>query len=184
MCSPLTLRAYLASGSIFTAIQTVKNFAFYTDNTPADLDYMLSLNYGQRNVFSAFNDVTIDDVAKHIVKLYGDKWDALISFNSQPVNIGANNSRKITGSEHRTGNNDSTSDSTNKVSAYNSDALINDTGSAGTTVDNTELDINRSSTDETFNLSTAFNNLSIAEKTNIIAVVLKDVATYLTVSVY
>lgn len=184
MITPANLRSYLAGGSIFTAIQTVENFPFFVDNTPADLDYMLNLNYGSRQMFSAFIEVEIDVVAKHIAKLYGDKWNQLISFNSTAVNIGANSSTKTTGSEKTIGTKQDTSDTTNKVSAFNSDDLIVDTGNNNITDGNNTLDIDRDSLVETFNLQTAFNNLSLVEKTNIINVVLKDVATYLTVSVY
>ena len=75
-------------------------------------------------------------------------------------------------------------DVTNKVSAFNSDDLLVDTGSTTVADENTTQDVDRDSLVETFNIQTAFNNLSLAEKTNIISVVLKDVATYLTVSVY
>ena len=184
MITPANLRSSLAGGSIFTAIQTVKNFTFFVDNTPADLDYMLNLNYGSRQMFSAFIEVEINFVAKHIAKLYGDKWNQLISFNSTAVNIGANSSTKTTGSEKTIGTKKDTSDTTNKVSAFNSDDLLVDTGSTTVADENTTQDVDRDSLVETFNIQTAFNNLSLAEKTNIISVVLKDVATYLTVSVY
>lgn len=184
METPVNLRSYLTGGSIFTAIQTVENFPFFTDNSPTDLDYMLSINYGNRQMFSAFIDVPVNTVAKHIVKLYGDKWTQLITFNSTAVNFGASSSTKTTGSQKTTGVKNDTSEATNKVSAYNSDDLIVDTGSNNVANENTTKDVDNDSLVEVYNLETAFNNLSLVEKTNIINVVLKDVATYLTVSVY
>ncbi len=96
METPVNLRSYLTGGSIFTAIQTIKNFPFFAGDAATDLDYMLTLNYGQRQMFSAFIDVPINTVANHIVKLYGDKWDALISFNESGANIGAISNIKTT----------------------------------------------------------------------------------------
>ena len=92
----VNLKTWLAGGSIFTAIKTAKDFPFIGDDAN-DLDYMLALNYGQRLVFSSFIDVPVNTVAKHIVKLYGDKWDGLIKFNENSVNIGAASSVKTTG---------------------------------------------------------------------------------------
>ena len=180
----VNLKTWLAGGSIFTAIQTIKNFPFFAGDAATDLDYMITLNYGQRQLFSAFIDVPVDTVAKHIVKLYGDKWDALISFSESGANIGASSSIKTTGKQKTTGFKNDNTDVTNKVSAFNSDDLLVDTGSTTVADENTTQDVDRDSLVETFNIQTAFNNLALAEKTNIISVVLKDVATYLTVSVY
>lgn len=184
METPVNLRGYLTGGSIFTAIQTTNNFPFFVGNDAADLDYMLTLNYGQRLMFSAFIDVPVNTVAKHIVKLYGDKWDGLIKFNENGTNIGAVSSIKTTGKQKTTGVKTDNTDVTNKVSAFNSDELLVDTGSTTVGDENTTQDVDRDSLVETFNIQTAFNNLPLAEKTNIINVVLKDVANYLTVSAY
>ena len=184
METPVNLRGYLTGGSIFTAIQTTNNFPFFVGNDAADLDYMLTLNYGQRLMFSAFIDVPVNTVAKHIVKLYGDKWDGLIKFNENGANIGAVSSIKTTGKQKTTGVKTDNTDVTNKVSAFNSDELLVDTGTTTVGDENTTQDVDRDSLVETFNIQTAFNNLPLAEKTNIINVVLKDVANYLTVLAY
>ena len=76
------------------------------------------------------------------------------------------------------------SNSENKVSAFNSDTLITDTGAHNQLDENITQDITRDSQVSVIDWQTAFNNLSLSERTNIISVVLKDVATYLTVSVY
>ena len=184
METPVNLRGQLTGGSIFTAIQTTNNFPFFVGNDAVDLDYMLTLNYGQRLVFSSFIDVPVNTVAKHIVKLYGDKWNGLIKFNENGFNIGAASSVKTMGKQKTTGIKTDNTDVTNKVSAFNSDELLVDTGSTTVGDENTTQDVNRDSLVETFNIQTAFNNLPLAEKTNIINVVLKDVANYLTVLAY
>ena len=180
----VNLKTWLAGGSIFTAIQTAENFPFFADTTSAEFDQMLSLTYGQRMVISAFNSFDINVAGKFITKLYGEKWAALIKFNKSGANIGASSSIKTTGKQKTKGVKTDNSNVTNKVSAFNSDDLLVDTGSTTVADENTTQDVDRDSLVETFNIQTAFNNLSLAEKTNIISVVLKDVATYLTVSVY
>lgn len=184
METTVNLRGYLTGGSIFTAIQTIKSFPFFEGETATDLDYMLTLSYGQRQMFSAFNEVPVNTVAAHIVKLYGDKWESLISFNKLGFNIGSSSNIKNTGKQKTTEIKSDNTDTTNKVSAFNSDDLLVDTGSTTMGNENNAQDVNRDSLVETFNIQTAFNNLPLAEKTNIINVVLKDISLYLTVSVY
>lgn len=180
----VNLKTWLAGGSIFTAIQSAENFPFFTDNTPAELDQMLSLTYGQRLVTSAFNNFDINVAGKFITKLYGEKWLALIEFNISPPDLGAKSVTKTTGSQNTVGTKNDVSNSENKVSAFNSDALITDTGAHNQLDENITQDITRDSSVSVIDWQTAFNNLSLSERTNIISVVLKDVATYLTVSVY
>lgn len=180
----VNLKTWLTGGSVFTAIQTAENFPFFADNTPAELDQMLSLTYGQRLVTSAFNSFDINVAGKFITKLYGEKWKALIEFNVSPPDLGAKSFTKTTGSQNTVGTKNDVSNSENKVSAFNSDALITDTGARNELDENVTQDITRDSSVSVINWQTAFNNLSLSERTNIINVVLKDVATYLTVSVY
>ena len=180
----VNLKTWLAGGSIFTAIQTAENFPFFADTPPAELDQMLSLTYGQRLVTSAFNNFDINAAGKFIAKLYGEKWAALIEFNVSPPDLGAKSFTKTTGKQNTVGTKNNVSNSENKVSAFNSDALIPDAGERNELDENVTQDITRDSSVSVIDWQTAFNNLALSERTNIISVVLKDVATYLTVSVY
>lgn len=180
----VNLKTWLAGGSIFTAIQSAENFPFFADNTPAELDQMLSLTYGKRLVTSAFNNFDINVAGKFIAKLYGEKWSALIEFNMSPPDLGAKSITKTTGNQNTVGTKNDVSTSENKVSAFNSDVLITDTGTHNELDENITQDITRDSSVSVIDWETAFNNLPLSERTNIISVVLKDVANYLTVSVY
>ena len=180
----VNLKTWSAGGSIFTAIQSAENFPFFSDTPPAELDQMLTLTYGQRLVTSAFNNFDINVAGKFIAKLYGEKWAALIEFNMSPPDLGAKSFTKTTGSQNTVGTKNDVSNSENKVSAFNSDTLITDTGTHNELDENITQDITRDSSVSVIDWQTAFNNLSLSERTNIISVVLKDVATYLTVSVY
>ena len=180
----VNLKTWLAGGSVFTAIHSAENFPFFADNTPAELDLMLSLTYGQRMVASAFNNFDINTAGKFIAKLYGEKWSALVKFNMSPPDLGAKSITKTTGNQNTAGTKNDVSNSENKVSAFNSDALITDTGARNELVENITQDITRDSSVSVIDWQTAYNNLPLSERTNIISVVLKDVVSYLTVSVY
>ena len=184
METPVNLRGYLAGGSIFTAIQTTNNYPFFADTPPTELDQMIAIMYGDRIVASSFIGVDIAIAGKFISKLYGEKWQSLISFNSSPIDIGASGVVKTVGSEKTVGTKVDVSSSENKVSAFNSDILITDSGANNKLDENTTKGVNKDATVSTIDWETAFNNLSKVERTNIISVVLKDVSTYLTVSVY
>ena len=180
----VNLKTWLAGGSIFTAIQSAENFPFFSDNTPAELDQMLSLTYGKRLVTSSFNNFDINVAGKFIAKLYGEKWSALIEFNMSPPDLGAKSITKTTGNQNTVGTKNDVSTSENKVSAFNSDVLITDTGTHNELDENITQDIKREFIVSVVDWQAAFNNLPLSERTNIISVVLKDVANYLTVSVY
>lgn len=180
----INLKTWLAGGSIFTAIQTAENFPFFSDTPPAELDQMLSITYGNRMLASAFNNFDINTAGKFITKLYGEKWNALIQFNISPPDLGAKSTTKTTGNQNTIGTKNGVSNTENKVSAFNSDGLITDTGAHNALDENITQDITRGSSVSVIDWQTAFNNLSLSERTNIISVVLKDVATHLTVSVY
>ena len=184
MLTPVNLRGYLTGGSIFTAIQTSNNYPFFAETSPTELDQMLSIMYGDRIVASSFIGVDIAIAGKLISKLYGEKWTALIRFNSNPIDIGAKEVTKTVGSENMVGTKVDVSTSENKVSAFNSDVLITESGADNKLDENTTRGVNKDATVSVIDWQTAFNNLSTVERTNIIAVVLKDVSTYLTVSVY
>ena len=110
----VNMKTWLAGGSIFTAIQTAENFPFFSDNTPAELDQMLSLTYGQRMVTSAFNNFDINTAGKFITKLYGEKWKALIEFNISAPDLGAKSVTKTTGNQNTVGTKNDVSNSENK----------------------------------------------------------------------
>ena len=184
MLTPVNLRGYLTGGSIFTAIQTSNNYPFFAETPPSELDQIIAIMYGDRIVASSFIGVDIAIAGKFISKLYGEKWAALIRFNSNHNDIGAKEVTKTVGSEKTVGTKVDVSTSENKVSAFNSDVLITESGSDNKLDENTTMGVNKDATVSVIDWQTAFNNLSTVERTNIIAVVLKDVSTYLTVSVY
>ena len=184
MESQVNLKTWLAGGSIFTVIQTVENFPFFADTTPAELDQMLNLTYGQRLVSNSFNNFDFTLAGKFIAKLYREKWYALIKFNIIPPDIGAKTTTKTTGKQNTIGTKNGISNTENKISAFTCDDLITDTGARNELDENNTQNITQDLSVSVIDWQTAFNNLSLAERTNIISVVLKDVSTYLTISVY
>ena len=184
-CERTSLTKYLGTSNIFDIIKGIYSFPFLEPaGQTVTMDQMLRVNYGSRAVFSGFIDINVDDVAKHIISVYNDKWDKAIIAASNINNLAANSSRKIKGTVSEMGTGNTQSETENKVSAFNSDTLVTDGGASSTSDNTTTRDTDRESTDETFNLKSLFDNLPLVERTNIINIVLKDVSNYLTVSIY
>ena len=180
--SEINLEQFLENESIFTRIQSLSPYPFFDKMTPLNMDKHLLMFYGERIVFNKMIGFDLDTIASLIVGVNGDKWENLILANGLDILSGAertvneNNSSNVlnTGANTRT----------HKVSSFNTPDLIEDTAdldSSTGTVDNTGT---RLLTEKTKSLQTAYNNLQLQRKINIIETVVKDVSNYLTLDIY
>jgi len=179
-----TLAVWMEQGSLWGSIQALAPFPFFDTVPPAQLDIQTVLSYGDRFMFSKLVTTTTAQMATNIVAIYKDKWDKLIEVLAIDYDLSAGVSKKNTDVIHREEVRDNTRDDVNKVSAFNTDELITDTGSTSTGGDNLTGDTTRTQTEANISLENAFNNLSMLNQQNIITTVIKDVATYMTLDVY
>lgn len=179
-----TLRTYLKGGNIFENIKTVRNFALFDVVTTDQLNTMLTISYGDRNVFDGFIDVTLLDVANYIVLNLGDKWVDLYEFILSEKDVSAIESLKVTEINSDQLTTVKSSDTLNKVSAYNSDDLLIDGGNAESVNDTRTGSGNKTTTSSKINIETAYKNLNLVQRNNIMNTVLKDVSNYLTTDFY
>lgn len=184
-CRPRsTLDDFMRQGSIWSGVRALEPFPFFDTYTPQQLDMFMGESYGHRYMFSKAVTKTIDEVAIGIVANFKDKWGKLIEVQAMDYNLqssgGKTTTEKVGKSEKRNLKNDNT----NKVSAFNTDELITNDGSASTGSDQLIADNTRTVTEANISLIDAFNNLSLLDKSNILSTVLKDVASYLTLDVY
>lgn len=177
-----TLAVYMAQGSIWGGVIALGALPF--PGTAPELDSMLESDYGDRFMFSKMVTKPVSEVAANIVAIYMDKWKKLVEVTSLDFNIGSGATKKTTENIAKTEERTNTRDDVNKVSAYNSDEMINNDGATSNGSDDLTGDTNRVLTEENINLVNAFNNLSLLDKSNILKAVNKDVSTYLTLSVY
>lgn len=179
-----TLAVWMEQGSLWEGIRGLAPFPFFDTVPPAQLDVQTVLSFGDRFMFSKLVTVTVAQMSVNIVSLYQDKWTKLVEVLAYDYDVMANTSKKTTDVTHKTEARDNTRDDVNKVSAFNTDDLITDTGATSTGADNLTGDIDRTLTEANISLSDAFNNLSLLDKNNIIQTVIKDVASYMTLDVY
>lgn len=179
-----TLAVWMEQGSLWEGIRGLAPLPFFDTVPPAQLDLQTVLSFGDRFMFSKLVTTTVAQMSVNIVSLYKDKWTKLVEVLAYDYDVMANTSKKTTDVTHKTEARDNTRDDVNKVSAFNTDDLITDTGATSTGADNLTGDIDRTLTEANISLSDAFNNLSLLDKNNIIQTVIKDVASYMTLDVY
>lgn len=176
-----TLKDYLETHDIWTAIHALKPYSFIDD--PELMNMQQSLTHGQRETIPLMYEYPVEVLAKFIIAIHGSKWDKLIA-QSSALNIAAGNTQVTSGNETSNTDQIGSNTSTNKVGAFNSDELIDDTGSEMSSTNDTETTINRQSESGQVSHESLLINLSIEDKTNITTVALADVANYLSLRIY
>ncbi len=178
------LNSLSSMGSLWGEIATVEMFPFIIDSGADNLDLLLFDLYGDRELFKTVENKPLTNIAKMIVLLNKDKWDRLIAIELEKFPIGGGVTRRLseTITENETRNNNR--DNLNKVSAVNDLELIVNDGS--NSIENDVLDNSKTRTlsDGNYSINTAYNDLLLMSKNNIINTTLKDVANYLTLSIY
>lgn len=177
-----TLSEYLSEKDVWQAIYSIKPYSFITD--PVDMTAMQTIEYGQRSVLTAFDNIPVDLVAKYIVAIYGSKWDNLLHIETLGMNMAAGGTQNVKGSQSSNVDQTGANNTTNKVGAYNSDTLIDDSGADNNSATETVTTKTNDSEVETISYENLFNNLSLEQQTNILKVAKQDVASYLTLSIY
>lgn len=178
-----TLRTYLDKGSLWGEIETIENFPFIGGDSQF-LDTLQKIEYGDRVLSPAFENVEINFAAKAIVKLFSTKWGLLIDAETDKINIMGNSTKLIETENSQTKLDVTDTETVNKVSSYNDDSLLVDTGSNNTNNNNQTLSSNGKVSESEINYKNLFNNLNSVEQSNIINIVLLDVSKYLTLQLY
>lgn len=179
----MTLNEFVLIDGVFNHIHSVKpDLPFLGEYQNEVMDKLLMLEYGDRLVYRKLLPFPANQICEMIVKKHGHNWDVLMELET--INKLADKSRTITETTTTNENRNNARDDKNLISAYNDDALIVNDGMTSTGVDDLTGTETRTMTDETIDLKNAYNNLSMSDKNNIMNVVLKDVANFITLSIY
>lgn len=180
----ITLGQYLEGESIWGRILTLVTVPELGLIGADVLDKNLILNHGDKNIFYKTILMSLEDVAKDIGFNYEQKWKDLISIETLNLNIGADNTHKISETLTHAETRINTQENINKVSAFNTEELIANDGSNSNNSDDIDYSKVKTLTDENLSLQTAFNNLSLKQKNIIIRTVNNDIASLLTLDIY
>lgn len=178
----IKLHEFMVQGGLFSLINGIKPMPFLDDGQAVVMDRMLILQYGDRSMFTKMVTVSLPEIAKMVTMLNGDKWDAVVLLDDTDQT--AKSLRTITETTINNENRTNARDDKNVVSAFNDDELVVNDGTLSNGVDNLNGTVTRTLTDGTTDLKTAYNNLSLSQKNNIMNVVIKDVADLITLNIY
>ena len=179
----MTLNEFILVDGVFDHIHSVKpDLPFLGDGQNEVMDRLLMLNYGDRLVYRKLIPYPVSQICEMLVKQHGHKWDALIEIDA--LNKLAGRTRTVTETTTNNETRNNTRDDKNLVSAYNDETLITNDGSLSVGSDDLTGTETRTMTDETIDLKNAYNNLSLSDKNNIMNIVIKDVASFITLSIY
>lgn len=156
------------------------SFGYYYD----DMDNMLKLNYGDKLLNPKLENMSIESICGMIMLEHGEKWNKYYSMSRNNIDMTANTSRVITEEIETNISNRGTGSSVNKVSAYNSDDMLNSDGNESESTGNEEKEVLRRVTDSNVSLTDMYENLNLVAKHNIMSVAIKDVVDYATLSIY
>lgn len=178
----MTLRQLLKQFSLWGSIKIVEDFPFIQD--PIKLDLLQVINYGDRQVFKGFIDLTEVELAEMIVLHFSGKWERIANINIGDIDLTSDTTKitKIISTNEELKN--GSENTANRVSGYNSEDLILDNDNELVKVEDTTGGAMSEKIESSSNLKSLFNNLPLVEQYNIINIVLLDVSKFLTISLY
>lgn len=178
----MKLGNYLEGKDFWGAVRSVEPFAFILNVEQMN---MMLLNMGySRTLFSRFEGAEIEALANQVVMFYRDHWNNLIKIADAEMDILEGNARVVREEIDVTEVRTDEREDLNKVSAYNDDELLTDTGTNSKGGNDLDGKTVRKLFDGRSDLETAYNNLSISQKHSIIRTVLQDVINFLSLSIY
>jgi hypothetical protein len=186
----MLLSEYIATRDLFGAIytngsnHTPDSFPFIEDTTPEVMNAMLGFEYGDRTMFNKVEVLTTDMTAKMLVGNFYTKWDQLVRIEAANLNVTAVKTDKtteaVTSSENRTNNRNDVS----KVSGFNSTDLVDNEGATSSSTDGMTGAQDKTITKTSGSIGEIYSSLDSVTKNGIIKTVLRDVASFITLSVY
>lgn len=180
----INLDEFLNESKLWNEIRSLDELEFFKVVSPENLTVMQALQYGQRTVYEKFASMDDEKLANIILITFKDKWNNLINFATADIDLGGDSTKKVVEKVKNGETRTSSDDTINKVSAYNSEDMVNDGGTHGAGTQTLDGDKDRVLTESNLSLNSLISNLSLLQQTNIINVVLKDVSDYITLSIY
>ena len=178
--TPTLLADFMEGRTLFLYINGMMEDP-WIETSPTTLDKMLALNFGDREVWHKFVDLTDLDLATILVENFQESWHAMLN---AALLSNSNSKRELIETVTQTDSRTNSSNETSKVSAFNSDTLIDDEGRQVSGTDGLESSRTRELLDETTDVKQKLVQLDYASRRNVVQSVLRDVASYLTIAIY
>lgn len=175
---------WLGDNSLFTEIQNIEPFSFIESYGATNLDMLYKMSYGTRTIPKSVEKLSVKDVANIIVISYGENWINKHELLTNEILLGVDfktvENETLSDDTVRT----SSSDTTNKVSAYNDDELVTNDNSSDSMNDEALKEINRNRDSTKTSMNAIKSQLELFNSNFIIDVVCKDVSKTVSLSIY
>lgn len=183
-----TLAQYLDGENLWGEIRALANdpvtLPFLTQTSEIDLNIQTVLRYGDRILFGKFENTTIAEAAAILLYAFEDHWRELIEFAAEDIGISVAEKEVIDDDVIRTKETGSEAETVNKVSAFNTNDLLEDSGNVINTNEEVAGEDNRKVIKKRVSINDAYENLSKADRLNIKRAAVSDVARFLSLAVY
>lgn len=181
----MTLNELLASGNLFEEMRKVNTsnpMLDFIHNRTEEAQLILLSMHGERRVFKPMENKTLNELARIILLMYGNNWADFINMRLDENSLG--NIREITEEIKLDEKRETKRNDIDKVSAFNSDELIDDKGLASDGKDDLDSNKTRVLTEKNTDLNKRFELLSESLKVSILEQLTRNIAETLTLSIY
>jgi hypothetical protein len=182
----MKLSDFITGKEFFQELQTISGgeFPFLAEvYAPEVYNTMLTLGYGQREVFDPMVDVDFTTLTRMIYMKHRERWLGLVE-RELLIAGNVNKRREVTETTISTEDRVTASSGINKVSGYNSPTMIDNDGSTSTGSDGTIGEVTKSLVDEQIDVKNSYDMLTISARDSIMESVVSDVSSFLTLSIY
>lgn len=170
-------------GNLFGEINKIMPLGFITSDDGKSANNLFYYLFGDRQLSSKFETMTIETIAELLVFKFGEKWQRGV-INLNVADLGK--SKQLIRNEKavNTKNKTVSAENTNTETAYNSDELMTVSGNTNTQNDIDNSNNDRQVSEHYYSIDKLFNDLSLIDKNNIIDMVLNDCKSFLSLSIY
>lgn len=179
----MTLNEFLTE-NIFELINDSGGLDFLPPENLDTMDSLLRFKHGNKPVDKAVENATMPKLADMVVMLYKQLWTVESGLYDVIVEGSGGQVIKVTESNDRVSERLTAGGTINKVTGFNSDEMIDDSGSEQSGDENLTESGNRLITTITNNPTEAFNLLESHVKNSIIGKIVDDVGSFLTLKIY
>ena len=181
----MLLSEYMESKDLWGEIATAApTLGFIGSIGAGNLNAAQTYNFGERQVLPKVEALTLPQLAGLIDNQFYTAWERMelveLTANANIAGAVDATTETTTNEENRT----NTKDDVNKVSAYNSDILMTNDGSNSVGSEELSGEKTKVVSRQNKSLETSFKNLDILKKNAIIQSVTRDVANFVTMSIY
>lgn len=169
--------------SLFNEISKIKPFTFITEYGAENIDILYKVKYGNRAVSNSIEKLTIPELARILVTVFGDNWENKYRLLKEELLLGVDSKTVVDETIKDNTTRLSKSNQTTSVSAFNVNDLSTNDSSENTSDDMQNKESSKNTVTTHKNMNAIKTQLELL-KSNFIDSVLEDVSKVISLSIY